>query len=228
MAETNNRRLAVNLLMGILFCDFVMLDLLSGFDSYNIRDLSSGPLRLSFYFVLVLVSTLFYCVSSLCAERIRKSLAVRWGMFKRASGLNLSGFPLVVSSIFIFLMGVNIIGLVPFSFSVTSHLSLGPALAFLMWGSLWASGHRVSPNQNLTRLVPRFAPMFLVPFLFLVEIVTISSRPLTLGFRLMINIIAGHLILSIGTNVNASIFLRGLVLNVGGPSHGVVYFSLLA
>jgi hypothetical protein len=77
MAETNNRRLAVNLLMGILFCDFVMLDLLSGFDSYNIRDASSGPLRLSFYFVLVLVSTLFYCVSSLCAERIRKSLAVR-------------------------------------------------------------------------------------------------------------------------------------------------------
>jgi hypothetical protein len=38
MAEIDNRRLAVNLLMGILFCDFVMLDLLSGFDSYNIRD----------------------------------------------------------------------------------------------------------------------------------------------------------------------------------------------
>lgn len=70
--------------------------------------------------------------------------------------------------------------------------------------------------------------MFLVPFLFLVEIVTISSRPLTLGFRLMINIIAGHLILSMGTNVNASIFLRGLVLNVRGSSHGIVYFSLLA
>lgn len=63
--------------MGILFCDFVMLDLLSGFDSYNIRDLSSAPLRLSFYFVLVLISTLFYCLSSLCTEGIRKRLAVR-------------------------------------------------------------------------------------------------------------------------------------------------------
>nr|YP_010230662.1 ATP synthase F0 subunit 6 [Bathymodiolus azoricus]QSV10339.1 ATP synthase F0 subunit 6 [Bathymodiolus azoricus] len=206
----------------------MMLDLLSGFDSYNMSDLSSGPLRLSFYFVLVLVSTLFYSVSSLCAESISKSLAISWGMFKSASGLNLSGFPLVVSSIFIFLMGVNMMGLVPFSFSVTSHLSLGPALAFLMWGSLWVSGHRVSSNQNLTSLVPSFAPMFLVPFLFLVEIVTISSRPLTLGFRLMINIIAGHLILSMGTNVNTSIFLSGLLLNVGGSSHGVVYFSLFA
>lgn len=93
---------------------------------------------------------------------------------------------------------------------------------------MWVSGHRISANQNLTRLVPSFAPMFLVPFLFLVEIVTINSRPLTLGFRLIINIIAGHLILSIGTNVNTSVFLRGLLLNLRSFSCGVVYFSLLA
>nr|QDO71885.1 ATP synthase F0 subunit 6 [Bathymodiolus thermophilus] len=206
----------------------MMLDLLSSFDSYSMSDLSSVPLRLSFYFVLVLVSTLFYCSCSLSEGGIGKSLAVSWGMFKSASGLNLSGFPLVVCSLFVFLMGVNMMGLVPFSFSVTSHLSLGPALAFLMWSSLWVSGHRISANQNLTSLVPSFAPMFLVPFLFLVEIVTINSRPLTLGFRLMINIIAGHLILSMGTNVNTSVFLSGLLLNLSSFSCGAVYFSLLA
>lgn len=119
-------------------------------------------------------------------------------------------------------------GLVPFSFSVTSHLRLGPALAFLMWGSLWLSGHRIRAKQNLTRLVPRFAPMFLVPFLLLVEIVTTSSRPITLGFRLTINISVGHLILSMGTNVNRFISLRGVLLNLSGPFYGVVYFSLLA
>ncbi len=48
MAETNNRRLAVNLLMGILFCDFVMLDLLSGFDSYYIRCIKFGSFALEF------------------------------------------------------------------------------------------------------------------------------------------------------------------------------------
>lgn len=119
-------------------------------------------------------------------------------------------------------------GLVPFSFSVTSHLRLGPALAFLIWGALWLSGHRISAKQNSTSLVPRFAPMFLVPFLLLVEIVTISSRPITLGFRLIINIIAGHLILSIGTNVNTFISLKGVLLNLRGPFYGLVYFSLFA
>nr|YP_010230649.1 ATP synthase F0 subunit 6 [Bathymodiolus aduloides]QSV10326.1 ATP synthase F0 subunit 6 [Bathymodiolus aduloides] len=206
----------------------MVLDLLSGFDSYNLTDLSSFPLRLSFYFVLVLISTLFYCFVPLCGGVFTKSLVISWGMFKSASGLNLSGFPVIVSSIFFFLMAVNAMGLVPFSFSVTSHLSLGPALAFLMWGSLWLSGHRISAKQNSTSLVPSFAPMFLVPFLLLVEIVTISSRPVTLGFRLMINIIAGHLILSMGTNVNAFICLKGLSLNLGGPFYGVMYFSFFA
>lgn len=204
------------------------LDLLSGFDSYNITNLSSYPLRLSFYFVLVLISTLFYCTIPLCGGNFAKRLVIGWGMFKRSSGLSLSGFPVAVSSIFIFLMGVNIMGLVPFSFSVTSHLRLGPALAVLVWGSLWLSGHRIRGKQNSTRLVPRFAPIFLVPFLLLVEIVTISSRPITLGFRLIINIIAGHLILSIGTNVNTFICLKGLSLNLAGFFHGVVYLSFFA
>ncbi len=70
--------------------------------------------------------------------------------------------------------------------------------------------------------------MFLVPFLLLVEIVTISSRPITLGFRLIINIIAGHLILSMGTNVNGFISLKGVLLNLSGPFYGAVYFSLFA
>jgi len=62
--------------MGLLFCDSMILDLLSSFDSYSIRDLSSVPLRLSFYFVLVLVSTLFYCSCSLSEGGIGKRLAV--------------------------------------------------------------------------------------------------------------------------------------------------------
>nr|AYM00228.1 ATP synthase F0 subunit 6 [Gigantidas platifrons] len=206
----------------------MLFDLLSGFDSYNMGSWSSFPLRLSFLFVLILVSTLFYSTSSLLDEIYAKGAAVSWSVFKTSNGMNLSGFPLVVSSLFIFLMSVNMMGLVPFSFSVTSHLNLGPNLAFLMWGSLWVSGHRVSPNQNLTSLVPSFAPMFLVPFLLLVEIVTISSRPITLGFRLMINIIAGHLILSMGTNVNSLISLKGVLLNLSGPFYGAVYFSLFA
>nr|BAV25038.1 ATP synthase Fo subunit 6 [Bathymodiolus japonicus] len=206
----------------------MLLDLLSGFDSYNLSDWSSFPLRLSFYFILILASTLFYSNVALPGGTFTKGLAVSWSMFKSSTGMNLSGFPLIVSSLFIFLMSVNMMGLVPFSFSVTSHLSLGPALAFLMWGSLWVSGHRVSSKQNLTSLVPSFAPMFLVPFLLLVEIVTISSRPITLGFRLMINIIAGHLILSMGSNVNSFISLKGAVLNLSGPFFGAVYFSLFA
>nr|YP_010570468.1 ATP synthase F0 subunit 6 [Gigantidas vrijenhoeki]UZG65981.1 ATP synthase F0 subunit 6 [Gigantidas vrijenhoeki] len=190
--------------------------------------LSSLPLRFSFYFILILMSTLFYSTITVFGGAFVKSLSISWSMFKSSSGLNLSGFPLIVCSLFIFLMGVNMMGLVPFSFSVTSHLMVGPALACLMWGSLWFSGHRISPKQNLTSLVPSFAPMFLVPFLLLVEIVTISSRPITLGFRLMINIIAGHLILSMGTNVNSFISLKGVLLNLSGPFYGSVYFSLLA
>ena len=59
---------------------------------------------------------------------------------------------------------------------------------------------RVSFRQMYSSFIPSFAPMGLAPFLLLVEVVTVCSRPLTLGFRLLINIISGHLIIRIRLN----------------------------
>ena len=107
-----------------------------------------------------------------------------------------------LGSILARLMIVNYLGLVPYCFTITSQLVFNISVAFLLWLASLSNGYLNSFNSRIAHLVPLGSPPVLMPFIVLVESVSIVIRPLTLAVRLMANIVAGHLLLSLaGTAV---------------------------
>nr|YP_010305145.1 ATP synthase F0 subunit 6 [Vignadula atrata]ULT46697.1 ATP synthase F0 subunit 6 [Vignadula atrata] len=181
-------------------------DLWANFDSYCFWDFSMLFLWVSSLFVLVLISSSVFSGVSRNFLVVEKAKLLSWKLVSSTSGRLISGFSLVVSSVFILLLGFNFTGLVPYAFSITSQLSVSLPLALMLCICLIISSIRVSFLQFYSSLIPSFAPLLLVPFLMIVEVITVCSRPLTLGLRLLINIISGHLIMGMGMNSCLSSF----------------------
>ena len=106
-------------------------------------------------------------------------------------------FPYTLS-IFVFLLTLNIIGLFPNSYPVTSNISFTLTLALLTFIITQYEGFRRNgPVRYLKSFVPPGLPFkpLMVPFMWLVEVLQEFTKPLTLGLRLYANILAGHLII---------------------------------
>nr|YP_004935113.1 ATP synthase F0 subunit 6 [Trimusculus reticulatus]AEQ93942.1 ATP synthase subunit 6 [Trimusculus reticulatus] len=112
----------------------------------------------------------------------------------------LSPLYLFLLSIMFFLVSANLIGLGPFVFGPTSALWLAGSLALTMWGLLILSGWVWAPMKSAAHLAPSGAPAGLLPLLVLIETVSLLIRPLTLTVRLIANISAGHIVLSLVAN----------------------------
>nr|QWE50981.1 ATP synthase F0 subunit 6 [Planorbella pilsbryi] len=128
-------------------------------------------------------------------------------------------FSLFIIVLFFFLISMNLLGLTPFTFSMTSSLWFASSLALLIWLMLIMSGFFFSFKKSLAHLVPSGAPLILTPFLVLIETISILIRPLTLTVRLIANISAGHIVLSLIANcltsLNHSSMIMVLLVSVG-------------
>nr|NP_976171.1 ATP synthase F0 subunit 6 [Biomphalaria glabrata]AAQ74249.1 ATP synthase F0 subunit 6 [Biomphalaria glabrata]AAQ75768.1 ATP synthase F0 subunit 6 [Biomphalaria glabrata] len=126
---------------------------------------------------------------------------------------------LFIINIFFMMINMNLMGLTPFTYSMTSSLWYASSLALIMWMLLLISGYFYSFKKSLAHLVPSGAPMVLVPFLIIIESISIMIRPLTLTVRLIANISAGHIVLSLIANVlstlNMSSMSMVLLISVG-------------
>ena len=106
-------------------------------------------------------------------------------------------FPYTLS-IFVFLLVLNLIGLFPNSYPVTSNISFTLTLAVLTFILTQYEGFRRNgPVRYLKSFVPPGLPFkpLMVPFMWSVEVLQEFTKPLTLGLRLYANILAGHLII---------------------------------
>lgn len=107
----------------------------------------------------------------------------------------LKGHTLIFLSFFTFIVLNNFIGLYPYVFTATRHLSLTLSLALPLWLGLILYGWFNNTKHMLAHLVPLGTPAVLMPFIVLIETVRNIIRPGTLAVRLAANIIAGHLLL---------------------------------
>nr|YP_010994951.1 ATP synthase F0 subunit 6 [Polypylis sp. TS-2018]WOZ13959.1 ATP synthase F0 subunit 6 [Polypylis sp. TS-2018] len=128
-------------------------------------------------------------------------------------------FGIFVTVLFFFLINLNLLGLTPFSYTMSSSLWFASSAALLMWFLLILSGFNYSFKKSAAHLVPSGAPAVLVPFLVLIETISILIRPLTLTVRLIANISAGHIVLSLIANclttLNFKTMLMVLLVSVG-------------
>lgn len=112
-----------------------------------------------------------------------------------------NNFTLIFVSLFIFIILNNFLGLFPYIFTRTSHLTLNLTLALPLWFRLLLYGWVNKTNHILRHLVPQGTPTALIPFIVCIETISNLIRPITLTVRLTANIIAGHLLLTLLGNI---------------------------
>ncbi|KPH80424.1 F0F1 ATP synthase subunit A [Bosea vaviloviae] len=105
-------------------------------------------------------------------------------------------FPLVFS-LFMFVLAGNMLGMIPGSFTVTSHIIVTAAFAFLVIGTVLVYGIVKHGSHFFGLFVPSGVPGWLLPFMVLIEAVSFVSRPISLSLRLFGNMLAGHIALKV-------------------------------
>ena len=105
-------------------------------------------------------------------------------------------FPFVFS-LFMFVLFTNMLGMMPYSFTVTSHIIVTFALAAIVFIGVTIIGFAKHGLGFLKILVPSGVPAMLLPMLVVIELISYFTRPLSLSVRLFANMMAGHAMLKV-------------------------------
>nr|WAP91727.1 ATP synthase F0 subunit 6 [Idiocerini gen. 'Neoamritatus' sp.] len=123
------------------------------------------------------------------------------------------GNTLLMMSLFLMVMYNNIMGLLPYIFTSSSHLIFSLSLTLPMWVTLMLYGWLNKTNYMFSHLVPSGTPNILMPFMVIIETISSLIRPGSLAVRLTANMIAGHLLMSLlGSNSLSSMTLMMLTM----------------
>nr|QNU08218.1 ATP synthase F0 subunit 6 [Callionymus maculatus] len=102
-------------------------------------------------------------------------------------------------TLLMFLMTNNTLGLLPYTFTPTTQLSINLAFALPLWMTTIMMGLKNQPHATLAHLLPEGAPTPLNPALILIETISLFIRPIALAVRLTANLTAGHLLIQLLT-----------------------------
>ena len=105
-------------------------------------------------------------------------------------------FPFVFS-LFMFVLFCNMLGMLPYSFTVTSHIIVTFALAAVIFIGVTIIGFVNHGVGYLKLFIPSGVPVFLLPLIVIIEIISYLSRPVSLSVRLFANMMAGHTMLKV-------------------------------
>jgi len=105
-------------------------------------------------------------------------------------------FPFVFS-LFMFVLFCNMLGMLPYSFTVTSHIIVTFALAAVIFVGVTIIGFVNHGIKYLKLFIPSGVPLFLLPLIIVIEIISYLSRPVSLSVRLFANMMAGHTMLKV-------------------------------
>jgi len=105
-------------------------------------------------------------------------------------------FPLIFS-LFMFVLFANLCGMIPMSFTVTSHIIVTFAMAAILFIGITILGFVKHGTHFLSLFLPAGTPWWMVPLMIVIELVSYMARPISLSIRLAANMLAGHLLLKI-------------------------------
>jgi F-type H+-transporting ATPase subunit a len=115
-------------------------------------------------------------------------------------------FPFVFS-IFMFVLTLNMLGLIPYAFTVTSHIIITAALAITVFLTVLIYGLWRHGLHFFTLFVPKGVPIYILPLIVAIEILSFLSRPISHSVRLFANMLAGHITLKV---------FAGFIILLGG------------
>nr|AAT08624.1 ATP synthase F0 subunit 6 [Bipes canaliculatus] len=104
------------------------------------------------------------------------------------------------TTLLLLLLMMNLLGLLPYTFTPTTQLSINMALALPLWLATITIGLRLRTNTTLAHMLPEGTPNPLIPMLIIIETISQLIRPLALAVRLTANLTAGHLLLQLASS----------------------------
>lgn len=127
--------------------------------------------------------------------------------------LNEVYFPFIYS-LFFFILIANLMGNVPYSFTVTSSVIVALGLSFTLLIGVTILGLSIHKVRFFSFFIPSGTPLALVPLLVLIELVSYLARAFSLGIRLFANLVAGHTLLKILSTFLYQMFSASLIMFV--------------
>lgn len=125
-------------------------------------------------------------------------------------------FPFIFTC-FVFVLLCNLLGMLPYSFTVTSHIAVTFAMALVIFLGVTVIGFIKHGFHYLSLFLPHGTPGWMAPAMFMIELVAYLARPISLSIRLAANMMAGHTMLKV---------IAGFVVSLG-LVFGAVPFALL-
>nr|WMQ77836.1 ATP synthase F0 subunit 6 [Lassaba albidaria] len=128
------------------------------------------------------------------------------------------GSTFIFISLFSFVLFNNFLGLFPYIFTSTSHLTLSLSISLPLWLSFMLYGWINNYQHMFSHMIPQGTPAVLMPFMVLIETISNIIRPGTLAVRLTANMIAGHLLMTLlsstGSNMTSYMIMLLVIIQI--------------
>ena len=136
-------------------------------------------------------------------------------MINETAGSSAKSFFPFIFTLFMFIFFCNMVGMLPYSFTVTSHIIVTFVLAAIIFIGVTILGFVKHGIKYLQLFVPKGVPIILLPLIIIIEIISYLSRPVSLSVRLFANMMAGHTMLKVFGGFVISLGLLGGWLPLG-------------
>jgi len=136
-------------------------------------------------------------------------------MINDTAGTSAKSFFPFIFTLFMFVLFANMVGMLPYSFTVTSHIIVTFVLAAIVFIGVTVLGFIKHGFKYLQLFVPKGVPLVLLPLIVVIEIISYLSRPVSLSVRLFANMMAGHTMLKVFGGFVISLGLLGGWLPLG-------------
>lgn len=134
-------------------------------------------------------------------------------------------FPIVIA-LFLWVIFLNVLGMFPFGFTVTSHIAVTGGLALSVFIGIQVIGIVILRLEFLQLFLPNGAPMWLLPIIPVIEIISYSFRVFSLAIRLIANMVSGHLLIHIFAGFAWKMLVNGGLLYILFPLTFAIVFLL--
>ena len=119
-------------------------------------------------------------------------------------------FP-IIFTLFMFIFMGNMLGMLPYSFTFTSHIIVTFVMAFIVFVGVTILGFMRHGMHFFSFFVPPGAPVWMWPLLIPIEVISYLSRPVSLSVRLFANMLAGHTLLKVIAGFIAVLGVAGIL-----------------
>ena len=163
---------------------------------------------------IILYFTLAFKNKKLVPTRLQLSGELFYNLITDTVNQNVGGkgkkFVPLIFTLFMFIMVCNLFGMIPYGFTVTSHISITFALAMMVFLLVTLLGFILHGFHFFSLFLPAGTPWWLAPLMVLIELFAYLARPVSLSLRLAANMVAGHVLLKViaGFIVSMAFYLK--------------------